>query len=119
MRKLIIAAGLLLLAVTLSAQKAQTPSAVNMTESNGSLFNTAKLDMIEGKLYLSEFGQREYPYSIYDMQPILNTSIRQSYHVTTKDVYGNITNFKLVIYGKVIERLSQVEGKYSLFTISK
>ncbi len=119
MRKLIVILGLLLLAVTLSAQVAKTPSVVDMTKANGSVFNTAELDMVEGKLYLSEFGQRRFPYVLTDIQPSLNLAIRQRYCIATKDMYGNVTNFSVTIYGKVIEKLSQLEGDYSLFTISK
>ena len=77
------------------------------------------IDFVEGKVYLSEFGQRSYPYAITDIQPSLNIAIRQRYCIATKDMYGNVTNFSVTIYGKVIEKLSQLEGDYKLFTISK
>ncbi len=120
MKKGIIILTLLALAVTLSAQVAKTPSSVNMSQANGSVFNTAVLDMVEGKLYLSAHGQRSYPYVITDIQPNLNVIVRQRYCITTKDMWGNVTNFSITIYGKVIEKLSELDATATpLFTISK
>ncbi len=106
-------------ATTISAQVAQTPSTVNMSLSNGSTFNTAKIDMIEGTLSISEFGAHKVKYPIVDMSPSFDPSVRQKYFVTVKDNKERI-DFTITILGKVIEKLSQLDENYEpLFTISK
>lgn len=113
---------LIFMSMSAYSQVAFTPSVVNMSKSNGYLFNSAKLDMISGNVYLSEFGKREFRFQIIDMYPsfVMDKVNLLKYSVSTKDENGMYKNFEIYIKGRVIEQLSQLDGNYNnLFTISK